>query len=192
MDYAEHIARIHAALGIPADYASSRRMALVPEAAERVDVEAAADGRPRQLTTDAAHAWRSLREAAAEDGVILELVSAFRSVDHQRGIVERKRARGLSWEEIFRFSAAPGYSEHHGGRAIDLNTPGCPPLEVAFAGTPAFAWLLRHAPTRGWRLSFPEGNPHGVAFEPWHWLFTGGPTGNPAATDLRESPSGPR
>lgn len=192
MDYADHIARIHATLGIPADYASSRRLALVPEAVERVDVGGASDGRPRQLLADAAQAWRALRAAAAADGVVLELVSAFRSVDHQRGIVERKRARGLSWEEIFRFSAAPGYSEHHGGRAVDLNTPGCPPLEAAFAETTAFAWLRRHAPGLGWRLSFPEGNPHGIAFEPWHWLLVAGPPRASEAPGLRASPPGPR
>jgi D-alanyl-D-alanine carboxypeptidase len=100
-------------------------------------------------------------------------VSGFRSVEYQRGIIERKLAKGLHILEILRSSAAPGYSEHHTGRAIDVTTPGSQPLEEEFERTQAFAWLLCHAGEFGFRLSFPRGNPHGVVYEPWHWLHHG-------------------
>lgn len=173
LSYAESVARIHEALGLPLDYAATRRLALVPEATQLIEADIDSAGRPRSLIPAAAEAWRELKAAAQVNGLSLELVSAFRSVDYQRGIVERKRARGLSWEEILRFSAAPGYSEHHSGRAVDINAAGCRALEEEFARTPAFAWLQRNAPARGWRLSFPPDNPHGIAYEPWHWLFVG-------------------
>lgn len=171
MNYSEHVAGIHQALGIPADYATARRLSLIPEATHRVNVEMDSSGRPRSLAPRTAHAWGEMKAAAAQAGCVLELVSAYRSVDYQRGLVERKRARGLTWDEIFRVSAAPGYSEHHSGQAVDLNCPGCPPLEAAFADTREFAWLLAQAPNHGWRLSFPPDNPHGITFEPWHWFF---------------------
>jgi D-alanyl-D-alanine carboxypeptidase len=28
---------------------------------------------------------------------------------------------------------------------------------------------MQHADRFGFRLSYPYGNPHGMAYEPWHW-----------------------
>ena len=70
-------------------------------------------------------------------------------------------------------SAAPGYSEHHTGRAIDITTPGTQPLEPAFETTPAFEWLTGSAHEFGFRMSYPRNNRHGIAYEPWHWAWTG-------------------
>lgn len=175
MNFAEHIAGIHKALGVPADYAGTSRLPLHPEATRLVEADTDLTGQIRLLTPEAARAWWELKQAAADAGLVLQMVSAFRSVDYQRGIIARKRDRGLSWEEILRYSAAPGYSEHHTGRAVDISTPGARPLEADFAATPAFAWLAEQAAPRGWRMSFPPNNPHGIAYEPWHWLFTATP-----------------
>ena len=41
--------------------------------------------------------------------------------------------------------AAPGYSEHHTGRAVDLTTPACDPLAEEFENTQAFDWLHLNA-----------------------------------------------
>ena len=60
-------------------------------------------------------------------------------------------------------------------RAIDIETPGCPPLTEAFEQTLAYDWLIDHAGEFGIRLSYPRGNSHGVSFEPWHWLFNEDP-----------------
>ncbi|MEI6358111.1 MAG: M15 family metallopeptidase, partial [Verrucomicrobiota bacterium] len=106
-------------------------------------------------------------------GVTLLLISGFRSVEHQHQILAKKLAAGQTLEETLRVNAAPGYSEHHTGRAVDIGTPGCPPLEEAFEGTAAFAWLSRNAGAAGFRMTYPRGNPQGVIYEPWHWLFVG-------------------
>ncbi len=172
VDYLVQIAKIHQELAVPGDYAVTRRMTLQPEAAQLVEADRNPAGEPRLLAPHAARAWLELKAAAAESGHQLQLISAYRSVENQRGIIQRKRARGLSWDEILRWSAAPGYSEHHTGRAVDISTPGCPPLETSFAATPAFAWLAVQAPLLGWRMSYPAENPHGIAPEPWHWLFS--------------------
>ena len=114
-----------------------------------------------------------MRKAAADEGIALDLVSAFRSVDHQATIIRRKREAGQNIAAILAVSAAPGFSEHHTGRALDLTTPGCPPLERHFEATDAFRWLEARAASFGFRLSYPEGNHHGIAYEPWHWYFQG-------------------
>lgn len=128
-------------------------------------------GRPQWMTPPAARALERLRAAAAADGVTLEVVSAFRSIEYQLGILERKLARGQTIPEILRVSAAPGYSEHHSGRCVDLTTPGHAPLEETFEASPAFAWLQRHGTGFGFALSYPRGNRHGIAYEPWHWCW---------------------
>jgi D-alanyl-D-alanine carboxypeptidase len=98
-------------------------------------------------------------------------VSGFRSFDHQRKIIERKLAAGLTVEQIICVSALPGFSEHHTGRAIDIGTPDCPPVTEAFEQTPAFEWLIRRSHEFGYSMTYPRGNPFGVIYEPWHWVF---------------------
>jgi len=109
--------------------------------------------------------------------IALDIVSAFRSADYQLGIVRGKVERGLLMNEILRVSAAPGYSEHHSGRAVDLTTPGYAALEEEFERSPAFAWLKKHAKRFGFALSYPRRNRHGIAYEPWHWCWHAGPRG---------------
>lgn len=123
------------------------------------------------LRAGAANAWRRMRIAAQRDGVALEAISGYRSHDYQLGIFERKLARGQAVEEILQVNAAPGYSEHHSGLALDIGTPGEPPAEETFEDTPAFAWLREHAGAHGFSMSYPRGNPHGIVYEPWHWCF---------------------
>ncbi|HVU24599.1 MAG TPA: M15 family metallopeptidase [Opitutus sp.] len=171
---AESIRALHHALGIPPDYLAARGLPLQPEAgaAELVLVACAADDhREIHLVTPAADAWRRMHDAAAADGITLLPLSGFRSVARQAEIVRAQLAAGRAIGEVLRLVAAPGCSEHHTGRALDLGTPGEPPLEEGFATTPAFAWLRRRAREFGFALSYPPGNPHGIAFEPWHWCW---------------------
>ena len=118
-------------------------------------------------------AWRRMREAAVRDGIVLEAISGYRSHDYQLGIFERKLARAQTVAQILRVNAAPGFSEHHSGLALDIGTPGEPPAEESFEATPAFAWLQAHAGAHGYAMSYPRENPHGIVYEPWHWRFAG-------------------
>jgi D-alanyl-D-alanine carboxypeptidase len=160
---------VHRELGIPPDYAATRGLALQVEATLLVAAGYTLGGRALQLTPEAWEAWQQLCAAAASEGVPLLLLSGFRGVDHQTEIIRRKLAAGQRIDDILRVNAAPGYSEHHTGRAVDIGTPDAPPLEESFAGTAAFRWLEAHADQFGFLLSYPRDNAHGIAFEPWHW-----------------------
>ena len=159
------------ALGVPRDHGRTRKLRRVREARTLQFIGPDTQNRPQWLAPRAAHAWMRMREAAERDGVILQIVSAFRSVEYQLGIIRRKIERGLSMDEILRVSAAPGFSEHHSGRAFDLTAPEFAALEVEFEQSPAFEWLRTHAATFGFRMSYPRGNPHGISYEPWHWCW---------------------
>lgn len=129
--------------------------------------------RPLWLTDGCARAWLSMQRAATADEIVLEAISGFRGYAYQRGIFERKLARGQTIKQILKVNAAPGFSEHHTGRALDIGCPGEPPAEESFEATPAFAWLTSNAAQFGFHLSYPRDNPHGITYEPWHWCWHG-------------------
>lgn len=159
------------ALGVPRDYGRSRALRLVREPSELASIGRDIHDREQWLVPRAARALARMRASARGDGIELQIVSAFRSARYQLGILARKRERGQPIDEILRVSAAPGYSEHHSGRALDLTTPGFAALEEEFERSRAFAWLLKHAARFGYALSYPRGNAHGIAYEPWHWCW---------------------
>jgi D-alanyl-D-alanine carboxypeptidase len=170
-------ARVHRLLsqtGIPLDYGRIHRIKLQPEARELATIGNDIHGREQQLHPDSAMAWYALRNTASEDNIDLQVVSAFRSVGYQVSIIERKRKAGQSTRKILSVSAAPGYSEHHSGRAIDINSGDSKPLEECFENTSAFEWLTGNAEDFGFSLSYPRNNRHGIAYEPWHWYHQPG------------------
>jgi len=172
-DYVEHIAELNRVLGIPADYAASRALVLQPEAQESELhlITEDWDIHPVRLIAPAAEAWFRLNAAAASEQISLMPLSGFRSVSRQLEIFRRKLAKGIPMAEILKLNAAPGYSEHHTGRAVDISTPGERPFAESFGETKAFHWLTRRAGEFGFRLSFPRDNPHGISYEPWHWWW---------------------
>lgn len=159
-------------LGIPVALILSRGLVEFTEASDLEVAEVAVDGREHCLVPAAAHAWKRLKAGASEEGVVLHIVSAFRSVERQVAIIERKLKAGLSIEQILAVSAPPGFSEHHTGLAVDIGTPGAADLETEFEHTPAFAWLSVNAARFGFQLSYPRDNPSGFDYEPWHWRYS--------------------
>jgi D-alanyl-D-alanine carboxypeptidase len=125
--------------------------------------------RPLWLTARAARGWQLMQRAASANGFALDAISGYRSHAYQLGIFERKLARGQTVAEILSVNAAPGYSEHHSGNALDIGTTDEPPAEESFERTPAFTWLQAHAADFGFVMSYPRDNPHGIVYEPWHW-----------------------
>ena len=160
-------------LGLDESYGERVGLGLVPEPAALAFAGYDRYRRPLWLTANASRAWSTMRQAADADGVVLDAISGYRSHDYQLGIFERKRARGLELDAILAVNAAPGFSEHHGGRALDIGTPGEPPAEDSFERTPAFAWLQGRAGAHGFAMSYPRDNPHGIVHEPWHWRHAG-------------------
>lgn len=162
---------LHQTLGIPADYATQRQLAPCPQASLLVPLGIDALGRDQFAAPQAALAWQRMRGAAAEAGIVLQLVSVFRSVSYQAGLIARKLEKGQALADILLVSAAPGFSEHHTGCAFDLTTPGFELLETVFEDSAAFAWLQNHAAEFDFYMSYPRDNPQGYIYEPWHWCY---------------------
>ena len=132
--------------------------------------------RTETLHPDAAKALLDMIAAARADGIWLVPASGFRTLAQQRTLFNAQVAKQKSPEAAAKISAPPGYSEHHTGYAVDL-TDGTfaqnQDISPAFASAPAYQWLLKNAATHGFELSFPENNPQGISFEPWHWRYVG-------------------
>lgn len=157
-------------LELDESYGQSSGLALVAEPSALAFAGFDRYRRPLWLSAAAARGWALLQRAASAQGIVLDAISGYRSHDYQLGIFERKLARGQTVQQILKVNAAPGFSEHHGGHALDIGTPGEPAAEESFEHTAAFAWLTTNAGNFGWCMSYPRDNPHGIVYEPWHWL----------------------
>ncbi len=173
-DYQARIAALHESLGIPADYAECCGLTLQPEPGELVEVSPGRTQRRHWLEPETAARWARMEAAAEGAGIALRLVSAYRSPEYQARLIEAKLDRGESIDDILRVNAAPGYSEHHTGRAVDLGVAGEKPLTEDFEDTAAFAWLQAHGERFGFVLSYPRDNAAGIVYEPWHWAVAPG------------------
>ena len=138
------------------------------------------DGEVFLVEKEAARQFCKLQKAAAEIGIEILLSSAYRSVEKQRAIKEEfTKEYGEDYAE--RFVAAPGYSEHHTGLALDF---------VAKIGD---KWLIENReiieragelqpiydilPKYGFILRYLKGKEKitGYPAEPWHIRYVGDP-----------------
>ena len=160
---------LHQELGIPEDYGLDGRKPAYEEAVDLVDVGPNLVGLMLRLTPETAAKWAEMVEAAAIDGVTLLIVSGFRGIDYQARLIRKKINAGQIVSDILQVNAAPGFSEHHTGRAVDIATPGSRPLTEEFEHSEAFRWLTANAARYGFSMTYPRENAYGFIYEPWHW-----------------------
>ena len=163
--------RLHEELGIPADYGQGSVPPFYAEAGELVAVGPNLVGHIQRLAPVAAARWQRLLESAGADGIRLLIVSGFRDFEYQAGLIRRKLEAGQTIGDILRVNAAPGFSQHHSGCAIDIATPGSRPLTEEFEVSDAFAWLSERAAEFGFSMTYPRDNAFGFVYEPWHWAL---------------------
>lgn len=143
-----------------------------PTATQIVDAGLDCFQRPIKLHPKAYQAWQSMQQAALADGIQLTPVSAYRSLNYQADLIQKKLDRGQKLTDILTINTPPGHSEHHTGCALDLTTDGEQRvLEASFAETDAYKWLQDNAQAHDFIESYPDNNPYGIIAEPWHWCY---------------------
>ncbi len=120
------------------------------------------------LEKNACDAFVRMAEQAIEADVHLLVHSGYRSVRYQRVIFNKLMKQGRTWEDLVRYVAPPGYSEHMLGRAVDLY-----PSNWKFAETNEFQWLQENGSRFGFFETYPEKNDAGFPWESWHWNYVG-------------------
>ena len=137
-------------------------------------------GDPVQTERAAYDAYLGLKAALEEEGVYVDLDSAYRSVAAQQEIVEDFTER-YGEDYVRQYVAVPGYSEHHTGLALDLylNIDG----EDVYMNEDMVEypeiWAQIHAKLAdyGFILRYLEGKEDitGYSYEPWHIRYVGDP-----------------
>jgi D-alanyl-D-alanine carboxypeptidase len=136
----------------------------------------AGDGYEIKLREAAAKSYLAMVADARAEGIELVVISGFRTKAEQKelffGVGQQRNQTPAQRAQV---SAPPGYSEHHTGYAVDIGDGSTPStnLSRSFEKTAAFLWLQKNAARYGFELSFPENNPQGVMYEPWHWRYVG-------------------
>jgi LAS superfamily LD-carboxypeptidase LdcB len=134
-------------------------------------------------------AFCQMKSKATEDGIQLEIVSAYRSFESQKEIWERKfkklkrtKTPQEAISEIITYSSIPGTSRHHWGTDIDLidtasNIPdGDVLLEKHYHGDGPFSkmksWMQKHSQEFGFELVYTNDVQRtGFNYEPWHYSY---------------------
>ncbi len=141
----------------------------------------------RLFDVRAAEALQNMLSDAEAAGRQLYLVSAYRSVERQKALFNRKTAAFISEgfpsseaeKQAAMWVARPGTSEHNLGLAADIVSADWykanSDLTEEFDKTPEFEWLSQNAAEYGFILRYPKDkqNITGVTYEPWHYRYVG-------------------
>lgn len=150
-----------------------------------------ADRAGLMLRSEALEAFIRMRSQAREDGIVdMQIKSATRNFDYQKGIWERKYSGQTILSDgtnvatdmgsvvdkclkILEYSSMPGTSRHHWGTDIDINAFNNLYFESG-EGLKLYNWLVDHASDYGFCQPYtPHGpdRPHGYNEEKWHWSY---------------------
>jgi LAS superfamily LD-carboxypeptidase LdcB len=161
------------------------------------------DSYTSKMHKDAKAAFLKMKKAAAEAGIQIEVVSAYRSFQRQKEIFEGKYNRFIDQgltpiqaiEKIIEYSTIPGTSRHHWGTDIDIIDGGATPRPKSvlqpelFHGKGPFCklkeWLDEHATSFGFYEVYTDNaNRKGFKYEPWHFSYV--PISKPMLRDYKK------
>lgn len=168
----QQVAPAEPQLPVPAPLLVSKEHSLSPMSFTPTDLVTAAGV---EVSAAAAADLVAMLDVARSDGVLMTVVSGYRSYAEQAHLHEHYEAlygAGPA-DEI---SAKPGHSEHQTGLAIDIADPtGACSLSGCFADTPAGAWSQANAWKFGFIVRYPAGASAitGYSYEPWHLRHVG-------------------
>ncbi len=148
-----------------------------------------ADRGDRYMHREAYISFIKMYDAAQREGIQLQIKSAARNFDYQKGIWERKwsgqtkisdgtNIRTLPTSvkkamKILEYSSMPGTSRHHWGTDIDLNSFNNEWFENG-EGLKLYNWMLSNAQLYGYGQPYTakgEARPVGYNEEKWHWSY---------------------
>lgn len=132
------------------------------------------------LRKETYEAFKRMHKAAQLEGVNIQIISATRNFDYQKGIWEKKwlRKKYQGWKDldkvkdILKYSSMPGTSRHHWGTDVDFNS-----VELSYfssgEGKKLYDWLVAHGAEFGFAQTYTSksGGRTGYEEEKWHWSY---------------------
>ena len=138
------------------------------ESFKKIPVKFTQDNSSVYILAEAQPHLVALLSKAEEDGVEIRVESGYRSQNYQSGIFKRMISQGRTFDDIVRYVAPPGYSQHMLGIAVDFY-----PSNWRFADTPQYGWLQENAHLFSFEETYSQYNRFKMPWEAWHWSYTG-------------------
>lgn len=135
---------------------------------EQIPTEFTHDSSEIYIYKEAYEPFVAMLTKAHEDGIELVAESAYRSINYQNRIFQRRMNQGRTFDEICTSVAPPGYSQHMLGTAIDFI-----PSDWTFAESEQYQWLQQNAHEFGFEETFSRNNRFLYSWESWHWNYVG-------------------
>lgn len=124
---------------------------------------------PGGLLNTFMNAFYSMQTDSASQGILLSVISGYRSYSTQYTLYNRYVNRdGKTLADTY--SARAGHSEHQSGLAADINS-----LDQSWINTPEGKWLNNNCYKYGFIIRYPKGKESitGYMYEPWHIRYVG-------------------
>lgn len=122
---------------------------------------------------------QAMFDACRAAGLKVQVNTAYRSIEDQKQILLNKyknfKNQGYSHEnaqiEALKWASYPGYSEHHLGLAVDINSPN----QEVCSNDRTWSWLKQHCAEYGfiWRYPGEKSDITGISNEDWHFRYVG-------------------
>jgi D-alanyl-D-alanine carboxypeptidase len=161
---------IHSNLSIPKNYEKEYGLSVQHEAKNIQKTGVSPDGEVIFLEGTIKEKWIRIKHLAHSDGINLYAKSGYRSIFRQASIIRKRIAYGESLDKVLSWIAAPGYSEHHTGHAVDVGSTESYQTEKLFKETKAHKWLEEHKETFGITKTYSKDS-EVIVSEPWHWYI---------------------
>ena len=135
-----------------------------------------------KLQTNAYDALQKMINAAFQKGVKIDVVSAYRSFDHQNRLWKTKydkfRSRGYSVKaavsKVIEYTAIPGTSRHHWGTEVDLRDYSKRNTKYLESNSKSKYqnWMQDNAHKYGFYLAYTNNKfRKGYNYESWHYSY---------------------
>ncbi len=143
-----------------------------PDNLVELDSSCKISGKSVKLVKEAADAFKELHDAAKALEYNIIGMSGYRSYAYQENLYN-KYLKTDTQEKVDTYSARPGYSEHHTGLALDVQTD-----TVSFSNfgqTKEYEWLLDNAHLYGFVIHYTAENQWITGYMPeeWHIRYLG-------------------
>ena len=129
------------------------------------------------------NAAKKMLSDAEEQGLHIEICSAYRSVKRQEQVfgesMKERVKDGMEYWDAYKETALnvaePGTSEHALGLALDLISNHYSELDERQEKTAEAKWLAKNCHKYGFILRYPpeKTNITGIIYEPWHYRYVG-------------------
>ena len=126
---------------------------------------------------------KKMFQDAADAGMSLNIVSAYRDYETQKGVFNDTMLNWIyqgktpleAYDETKQSVAVPGTSEHATGLAMDITSSTYQELDDEQENTDEAKWLKANCANYGYILRYPtnKSDVTGIVYEPWHFRYVG-------------------